>query len=108
MKRRQRSLHFLPTCNKILSNFRRGISLHGHTQLSREGLGFINRHIDTVPIVAQIARHALARYRRDHGEELDFNRAFWTAPLSPSEARDLERSVLRVNLVMKSALCLAG
>ena len=108
MKRRQRRLHFLPVCNKTLSNFRRGISLHGHAQLSREGLGFLKRHIDTVPIVARIAHHALARYRRDHGEELDFNRAFWTAPLSPRDALELERSGLRVNLVMKSALHLAG
>ena len=76
MKRWQRSLHFLPTCNKTFSHFRRGISLHGHTQLSRESLGFMSYHIDTLPIVAQIARRALARYRRDHGEELDFNRAF--------------------------------
>jgi len=106
MKRRQRSLHFLPTCNKTLSNFRRGISLHGHTQLSREGLGFINHHIDTVPIVAQIARHALARYRRDHGEELDFNRAFWTAPLSPRDARDLERKQIERALGLEGIVSL--
>jgi hypothetical protein len=91
MKRRPRSLHFLPVDQDAICSFRCGISLHGHTQHSRESLGFINHHIDTVPIVAQIARHALARYRRDHGEDLDFNRAYWTAPLSARQADDLER-----------------
>jgi hypothetical protein len=106
MKRRHRSLHFLPTCNKTLRNFRRGISLHGHTQHSRESLGFINHHIDTVPIVAQIARHALSRYRRDHGEELDFNRAYWTAPLSAGDAHDLERKQIEDALGLEGIVSL--
>jgi hypothetical protein len=91
MKRWPRSLHFLPACNHTVRNFRRGVSLHGHTQHSRESLGFIEHYLDAVPGVAQIARHALARYKRDHGKELDFNRAFWTAPLTAGEAHDLER-----------------
>lgn len=89
MKRWPRSLHFLTACNHTVRNFRRGVSLHGHTQHSRESLGFIEHYIDAVPVVAQITRHALARYQRDHGKELDFNRAFWTAPLTAGEVHDL-------------------
>ena len=92
MKQRQSSLHFLPDCRHAIRDFRRGISLHGHTQHSRESLGFINRHIDTIPLVANVARHAMARYQRDHGHALDFNRAYWTAPLTAGDAFDLERT----------------
>ena len=106
MKRWQRSLHFLPTCNKSFKDYRCGISLHGHTNLSQEGLGFVNHHIDTVPIVAHIARHALARYRREHGEDLDFNRAYWTAPLSPSEAHELERKQIENALGLEGIVSL--
>ncbi len=91
MKRWHRRLHFLPSCDNSLRNFRRGICLHGHTEHSRENLGFLNHHIDTVPIVSQIARHALARYRRLHGKALDFNRAYWTPPVTAREAHHLER-----------------
>jgi len=106
MKRRQRSLHFLPSCNNTLRNFRRGISLHGHTQHSRESLGFLRNHIDAVPVVAQVARHALARYRRQHGQELDFNRAFWTAPLSAADAHELERKQIEDALGLEGIVSL--
>lgn len=106
MKRWQRSLHFLPTCNSMIRRFCRGISLHGHTHHSRESLGFINRHIGTVPIVAQIARHAMARYRRDHGEDLDFNRAYWTAPVSAREAFELERKQIEEDLGLEGIVSL--
>jgi hypothetical protein len=56
--------------------------------------------------VAQIARHALARYRRDHGEELDFNRAFWTAPLSTRDALDLERKQIENALGLEGIVSL--
>jgi hypothetical protein len=103
---RQRSLHFLPTCNGTMRNARRGVSLHGHTQHSRESLGFINRHIDAVPVVAQIARHALARYRRDHREDLDFNRAYWTCPVTPCEAQNLETSQIEEALNLEGLVSL--
>jgi hypothetical protein len=106
MKRWQRRLHCLTSSDKTVPNLRRGISLHGHTQFSRENLGFLNHHIDTVPIVAQITRHALARYRRDHGEDLDFNRAYWSAPLSPSDARDLERKQIQDALGLEGTVSL--
>ncbi len=106
MKRRPRSLHFLPNCNNALSNFHRGVSLHGHTHHSRESLGFLNRHIDTLPVVAQVTRHALARYRKDHGENLDFGRAYWTAPLSAREALDLERKQIERALGLEGLVSL--
>jgi hypothetical protein len=106
MKRRQRRLHFLPASNRTFRNFRRGISLHGHTQHSRESLGFISGHIDTVPVVAQLARNAMARYRNDYGEEVDFNRAFWTAPLSPDDAIRLERRQIEDVLGLQGSVSL--
>lgn len=106
MKRWRRSLHFLEECNHLLRNFRRAISLHGHTQHSRESLGFISHYLSTVPIVTQIARHAMDRYRRDHGEELDFNRAHWTAPLTAEEAYRSERRQIEESLGLEASVSL--
>jgi hypothetical protein len=104
MGRWPQSLHFLPACNNTVRKFNRGISLHGHTQHSRESLGFLNHHIDTVPIVAQIARVAMARYEREHGETLDFNRAFWTAPVSAGDAYELEKQQIEDHLGLEGTV----
>ena len=106
MKRRQRSLHFHPVRSDARRSFRRGISLHGHTQHSREGLGFLNRYVDAVPGVAQLARHGMARFRQEHGANLDFSRAFWTAPLSPRQAHDLERKQIEDSLDLEGSVSL--
>jgi hypothetical protein len=106
MKRWHCSPHFLTTCNNNVRNFRRGISLHGHTHHSREYLGFVKHHISAVPIVAQIVGYGLARYRRDHGEDLDFNRAYWTAPLSAREAYELERKQIEGTLGLQGLVSL--
>jgi hypothetical protein len=106
MKGRQRSLHFLPDSNSAIRYFSRGVSLHGHTQHSKESLGFLNRHVDTLPIVSQVARHALARYRQDHGEDLDFGRAYWTAPLCARNAHELERKQIEDALGLEGLVSL--
>jgi hypothetical protein len=56
--------------------------------------------------VAQVARHALARYRKDHGDALDFRRAYWTAPLSARNAHDLERKQIEHALGLEAMVSL--
>jgi hypothetical protein len=106
MKRRCHSLHLFSACHSSFRSFRRGICLHGHTQYSRESLGFLSHHVDAVPIAAQIARLAMARYKRDHGEDLDFNRAYWTAPLTAREAHELERKQIEESLGLEGIVSL--
>src|SRR6516164_4075722 len=62
-----------------------GISLHGHTMHSEENLAFLPRYLHLVPLISQIVRH----YER--AQRADFSRAWWTPPLSPASAFNLER-----------------
>jgi hypothetical protein len=48
----------------------------------------------------------MARYRREHGEELDFNRAYWTAPLGFAEAHELERQHIEAALGLEGLVSL--
>jgi hypothetical protein len=72
---------------EIASQFRTGVCLHGHTMHSEECLSFLPRYLRYVPVVSQIVR----RYERGPDPAVDFSRAYWTPPLTPASALQLER-----------------
>lgn len=80
------------------SQFQSGVSIHSHTQFSKENLGFIPHYASRIPWVAGCVRRACEEYRRKHGLDLDFSRAYWTPPVSPedvwnSETRQIEQAL---------------
>jgi hypothetical protein len=66
-------------------SFECGVCLHGHTMHSEENLAFLPRYLRHVPVVSQIVGYY------EHSRGTDFSRAWWTPPLSPSSAFNLER-----------------
>lgn len=70
--------------------FRTGVSLHSHTLYSRESLDFIYRAARHARILAAAMRHGEQCYRERHGTEMDLTRAWWTPPLGPHQAWQLE------------------
>src|SRR5262245_37501850 len=66
------------------ARFKTGVCLHGHTMHSEECLSFLARYLHKVPGVSQVVSH----YER---AQVDFARAFWTPPLPPAAALELER-----------------
>ncbi len=71
-------------------NFRTGVSLHGHTYHSHELLGFIPRISRRIPGLRTVIARQCERYQRLNGEALNFNRGYWTPPLSPRQAYKVE------------------
>ncbi|SPE29575.1 conserved hypothetical protein [Candidatus Sulfopaludibacter sp. SbA3] len=69
-----------------ISSFRTGVCLHGHTLHSEECLNFLPRYLHYVPGISQM----LSRHQRGP-QAIDFNRAWWTPPLTPACALRLER-----------------
>lgn len=63
--------------------FGTGVCLHGHTMYSQECLSFLPRYVRQVPGVSHILRQ--------HDPPVDFERAYWTPPLSPAAALHVER-----------------
>jgi hypothetical protein len=82
-------VHFLWQDGAVVRRFRTGVCLHGHTMHSQECLSFLPRYLHAVPGISQIARH----YERPHagGRGVDFAQAYWTPPLAPAAALQLER-----------------
>lgn len=74
--------------------FRTGVSLHSHTLHSRESLNFISAAAARMPLLAAAIRHGERRFLKVHGVPLDFNRGWWTPPLSAHQAWSLEKGQL--------------
>lgn len=82
-----RSVSFLWQDTTQARRFRTGICLHGHTLHSEECLSFLPRYLHQVPGVSQI----VGGYQRGP-RAIDFERAFWTPPLTPACALRLEQT----------------
>jgi hypothetical protein len=80
--------------------FRTGVSLHSHTLHSRESLDFIERATANTPWLSGAIRKQRAKYREVKGRDLDLRRAWWTPPLSPRQAFDLEKTQIERVLAM--------
>ncbi|MEI9814770.1 MAG: hypothetical protein WDO18_19990 [Acidobacteriota bacterium] len=70
--------------------FRTGVSLHSHTLHSKESLNFIYHASRKSALLRAVLRHGAARYKAIHGIELDLNRGWWTPPLAPLDAVQVE------------------
>lgn len=70
--------------------FRTGVSLHSHTNQSRETLDFLanlgSEYALIRPLLARMERRAEAK----HGLRINYASAYWTPPLTPKLAFDLE------------------
>src|SRR5580704_6851878 len=84
------NVHFLWQDPAAARNFRTGVCLHGHTLYSQECLDFLPRYAHHVPGISQVMRHYQGP-RRNGQAPIDFARAYWTPPLTPSSALHLER-----------------
>jgi hypothetical protein len=86
--------------------YRAAVSLHGHTNHSKERLSFIGDYAARNPIL----RAALATQERDamvkSAITVDFAKAYWTPPLSPLAAFQLERDQIKRVLGLASMVSL--
>lgn len=88
------------------TGFRAGVSLHSHTMHSHEGLGFIPRYANRVPLFSWEFGRLMRRYQAFHGQPLDFSAAYWTPPLPPREALDVESKQIETSLGLRAMVSL--
>lgn len=86
----QSTISYLWRDQKAANGFRTGVSLHSHTNQSKETLDFIanlgNQYTMLRPIMARLERRSA-----DYGVRLNCAAAYWTPPMTPKLAFDLER-----------------
>lgn len=82
--------------------FTTGVSLHSHTNQSRETLDFIAELSTEWAFLQPIVRWLEARAFRHSGIHPDYARSYWTPPLTPRLAYDLERRQIEQKLELNA------
>jgi hypothetical protein len=72
--------------------FRAGVSLHSHTNQSKETLDFLANLGNQYPIIRPLLSRLESRSEQVHGVRVDYARSYWTPPMTPKLAFDLETS----------------
>jgi hypothetical protein len=94
----QSSVSYLWREPEAAKGFVTGVSLHSHTNQSKETLDFISELSKDWSFLQPIIRWGEQRSKRLTGIDPDYARAYWTPPLTPSLAFDLERKQIEEKL----------
>jgi hypothetical protein len=94
----QSSISYLWREPEAAKGFKTGVSLHSHTNQSKETLDFISELSKDWSVLQPVMRWAEQRCRRLTGINPDYARSYWTPPLTPSLAFDLERRQIEEKL----------
>lgn len=84
-----------------------GISLHSHTMHSKEYLGRLPHYIAKFPIGSYILEREIGRLHLYEGRIFDFKKVYWTPPLSPREAHELESKQIEEQLGLSALVSLS-
>lgn len=84
-------LHILRKTVDLAPKAKTGVSLHCHTEHSKEMLDFIPHYAEKLPIIATFWRKEQAKYLEKEGKGIDFSTAYWSPPLTPRSVYDIEK-----------------
>ena len=73
------------------SEFRTGVSLHSHTNQSQETLDYLANFGNQFPVMRPILSRLERRSEQVHGVPINYAAGYWTPPMTPKLAYDLER-----------------
>lgn len=84
-------LHILRKAEDLSAKAKTGVSLHCHTEHSKEMLDFVPHYAEKLPIIATFWRRERDKYLEREGKGLDFSTAYWSPPLTGQGVFDIER-----------------
>ena len=87
--------------------YRSGVSLHSHTMHSREYLGRLPGYISKIPIASFVIEREVGKLHLYGGRIVDFRKMYWTPPLSPREAYELEQRQVEEKLGLRALVSLS-
>ena len=107
MRKPATQIHRFRKIENPFASYCSGVSLHSHTMHSKERLGRLPAYIAKFPIGGYIIERELGRLHLYKGWNFDFNKYYWTPPLSPREAYELESAVMETELGLKPLVSLS-
>src|SRR5579872_3549724 len=74
------------------------VSLHAHTDWSKEGMKDVSQYFERIPVVSSFVRRELNEYVRRHNEAVDFTRAWWHPPVDAKSVVESESAQISARL----------
>ncbi len=92
MNLKQTRLHILHKAETLTPKSKTGVSLHCHTQFSKEMLDFIPHYAERLPVISFFWKKECERYLQREGKSLDLSTAFWSPPMKPDDVYEIEKT----------------
>jgi hypothetical protein len=95
----QSTISYLWRDQKAAQGFRSGVSIHSHTNQSMETLDFLANLGNQYPMIRPLLSRLEQRSERLYGMRIDYAASYWTPPMTPKLAFDLEtRQIEKLDL----------
>jgi hypothetical protein len=91
MNLKQTRLHILHENENLSKKAKTGVSLHCHTENSKEMLDFVPHYADKLPIISFFWQREKRNYIKREGKAPNFSTAYWSPPLTSNGVYDIEK-----------------
>jgi hypothetical protein len=102
MNLKQTRLHILHEAKNLSHEAKTGVSLHCHTEHSKEMLDFVPHYAEKLPVISYFWKKERDKYQAKEGKAIDFSTAYWSPPMTPQGVYDIEKT--QINEVGLNAL----
>lgn len=91
MNLKRTRLHILHKPKNLSQEAKTGVSLHCHTEHSKEMLEFVPHYAAKIPVISYFWSKERDKYLEREGKAIDFSTGFWSPPLTPQEVYNFEK-----------------
>jgi hypothetical protein len=91
MNLKRTRLHILHKPKDLSKEAKTGVSLHCHTEHSKEMLDFVPHYAAKLPIISYFWHKERERYEKREGKGMDFSTAYWSPPMPAQEVFNIEK-----------------
>jgi hypothetical protein len=95
-----RRISYLWKDQDVAREYSTGVSLHSHTNQSKETLDFLANFGNQYPLLRRLISRCERRADRKHAIQLNYAASYWTPPLTPRLAFDLESRQIEKSLYL--------
>jgi hypothetical protein len=92
MNLKRTRLHILHEAKNLSQEAKTGVSLHCHTEHSREMLDFVPHYAEKFPIISYFWKKERDKYLETEGKGIDFSTAYWSPPMTAQEVYNIEKT----------------
>lgn len=91
MSKTRSKVHILSDRTDLTKSAKTGVSLHCHTEHSKEMLDFVPHYAAKLPIISFFWEKEKQKYLEREGKGIDFSTAYWSPPLTAGMVYDIEK-----------------